>query len=149
MNKFIFLITLLFSLQFTAYAESTTEEKSQQTLRKITVDVAIEQTLMPKDAKDWILYIYASQPDARVPLALAKTTLDKLPMTTTLNESMYLLPHLTLKQAEDIVIIAKATKSDNPHRKSKEDMIGYSQSVSFASGSHQTTQVTINNQDGQ
>jgi len=40
---------------------------------------------------------------------------------------MYLLPHSTLQQAENVDIIAKANKSKNPHQKSSDDIIGYSQ----------------------
>jgi len=148
MKTLIALLSLCFSATIFAHADTEKAAEKKQTLREVSVDVSINSELMPENPKEWILYIYASQPGARLPLALAKTTLDKLPMKTTLNESMYLLPHLTLKQAEDIVIIAKATKSDNPHRKSKEDMIGTSQGVSFASGPHQSTNVVIDNQDG-
>jgi len=115
--------------------------------RKINVDVSVAAELMPDDAEQWILYVYAARPDTRLPLSNYKGKLSELPKQVTLTESMYLLPHLTLKQAEEVVVIAKATKSKNPHQKSAEDLIGYSAKLSFASGAAQTARVEIKGAD--
>ncbi|NMP32502.1 hypothetical protein HII17_13110 [Thalassotalea sp. M1531] len=122
-------------------------EESNADYRAVKVAVDIDKSLLPSDAENWILYVYASKPGARLPLANFKGKLSQLPLNVTLNESMYLLPHLTLKQAEDIVIIAKTTKSDNPHQKSSEDLIGYSNGLSFKDNAKLSTSVTIDQRD--
>ena len=122
-------------------------EATETPMRKIDVDVSIAADLMPDDAELWTLYVYAARPDTRLPLSNFKGKLNDLPKHITLTQSMYLLPHLTLKQADEVVIVAKATKSKNPHQKSAEDLIGYSSKVSFALGAAQTARVEIKSAD--
>lgn len=147
----LWVLISLFALTSTPNYAQEKEKKQQQVnaqeFREISVSIDIDKSLIPKNAEQWTLYIYATKIGERLPLALAKTKLNKLPMTTIINESMYLLPHLTLKQTEEVVIVAKATKSDNPHQKSADDIIGYSAKVSFASGNKQKAVVTINKRD--
>lgn len=116
-------------------------------MRKISVKVELDKTLVPDNSHEWILYVYATKPGARLPLANYKGKLSELPSEIVLLESMYLLPHLTLKQAEQVVIVAKATKSKNPHQKSAEDLIGYSQPITFTSGAHQHVSMAIDQHD--
>lgn len=123
------------------------EQTSDKPDRKITVQVNIAPELMPNDADDWVLYVYASKPGARLPLANFKGKLSQLPSKIELHQSMYLLPHLTLQQAENVVIVAKATKSKNPHQKSPDDIIGYSTPVNFESGPHQSVTMIIDQHD--
>ena len=138
----ILLATLLLQTPVTAQ-----EQKAEKSSRSITVQVGIHKDLVPSDAEDWVLYVYASKPDARLPLANLKGKLSQLPSEVVLHQSMYLLPHLTLQQAESVVIVAKATKSKNPHQKSADDIIGYSMPVNFDSGPHQAINMTINQHD--
>jgi len=138
----IYLIVAFFWQVNTAFANDESAPA-----RKINVDVSVAAELMPEDAEQWILYVYAARPDTRLPLSNFKGKLSELPKQVTLTESMYLLPHLTLKQAEEVVVIAKATKSKNPHQKSPEDLIGYSAKLSFASGAAQTARVEIKGAD--
>ncbi len=60
---------------------------------------------------------------------------------------MFLLPELTLKQTEKVIIIAKATKSKNPHDKSNSDIIGTSEELSFNHTNQLSTKVSINKFD--
>tara|TARA_R110002167_G_scaffold3583_4_gene17376 strand:+ start:16533 stop:17000 length:468 start_codon:yes stop_codon:yes gene_type:complete len=138
----ILLATLL--LQMPVKAQ---EQVSDKLSRSVTVQVDVKQSLMPNDAEQWVLYVYASKPGERLPLANFKGKLSQLPSEIILHQSMYLLPHLTLQQAENVVIIAKATKSKNPHQKSADDIIGYSVPVSFTSSPHQTISVSIDQHD--
>jgi|VirMetMinimDraft_7_1064189.scaffolds.fasta_scaffold00817_7 hypothetical protein len=147
MRKFLFLSSILLvtlSLQTQLKAQELISEKPS---RSITVQVDIKQGLMPNDAEDWVLYVYASKPGERLPLANFKGKLSQLPSEIILHQSMYLLPHLTLQQAESVVIVAKATKSKNPHQKSSEDIIGYSSPVNFNSGPHQAMNMSIDQHD--
>lgn len=145
MKNFLRLCSLLCSvlvLQSSVHAEDVNEKA-----RKITVQVSVQADLLPNDAEQWVLYVYASKPGERLPLANFKGKLSELPNEITLHQSMYLLPHLTLDQAEQVVIVAKATKSKNPHQKSADDIIGYSLPVSFASGQHQAISMSIDQHD--
>ena len=146
MRKFLFLSSILLvtlSLQTQLKAQELISEKPS---RSITVQVDIKQGLMPNE-EDWVLYVYASKPGERLPLANFKGKLSQLPSEIILHQSMYLLPHLTLQQAESVVIVAKATKSKNPHQKSSEDIIGYSSPVNFNSGPHQAMNMSIDQHD--
>ena len=127
-----------------AQAQEQVVEKPDRT---ITVQVNIKPELMPDDAQEWVLYVYAAKPGERLPLANFKGKLSQLPSEIVLHQSMYLLPHLTLQQAQKVVIVAKATKSKNPHQKSADDIIGYSRIVNFNSGAHQSVSMTIEQHD--
>jgi hypothetical protein len=123
------------------------EQAADENARKITVQVDVQADLRPNDAEEWVLYVYASKPGARLPLANFKGKLSQLPSEIVLHQSMYLLPNLTLQHAENVVIVAKATKSKNPHQKSPDDIIGYSTSVNFESGPHQSVTLSIDQHD--
>ncbi|SEL88457.1 hypothetical protein SAMN05216262_12912 [Colwellia chukchiensis] len=120
---------------------------TKQASRSIHVQLDIASDLMPEDADDWVLYVYATKPGTRLPLANFKGKLSQLPSEIALHQSMYLLPHLTLQQAERVVVVAKATKSKNPHQKSADDLIGYSASVDFQSGPAQSVTMIIDQHD--
>jgi hypothetical protein len=131
-------------MQASAHAQEQVVDENE---RKITVQVSVQADLRPNDAEEWVLYVYASKPGERLPLANFKGKLSQLPSEIVLHQSMYLLPHLTLQQAESVVIVAKATKSKNPHQKSADDIIGYSVPVNFKSGSHQAISMSIDQHD--
>lgn len=145
LSNFLLLTSLL--TLFGQSAAMAQEQVAEQASRKIIVKVDIQEDLIPSDAEQWVLYVYASKPGARLPLANFKGKLSQLPSEIVLHQSMYLLPHLTLQQAEHVVIIAKATKSKNPHQKSSADIIGYSSAVSFSSGPEQNVSMTIDQHD--
>lgn len=147
MKKFLFLCSVLLSTLLMQSSAQSQEQTADKPDRKITVQVNIAPELMPNDADDWVLYVYASKPGARLPLANFKGKLSQLPSEIVLHQSMYLLPHLTLQQAENVVIVAKATKSKNPHQKSPDDIIGYSTPVNFQSGPHQSVTMSIDQHD--
>ena len=143
MKKLLTLCCLLLPL----FAFAAQADESQKDRRTIAVQVKMAPNLAPSDADKWTLYVYAAKPNTRLPLSNFKGKLSQLPAEVLLDESMYLLPHLTLKQAEEVVVIAKATKSKNPHQKSAEDLIGYSAKLSFTSGAAQTARVEIKGAD--
>jgi len=147
LKKIITLSLLVVSFFGFAQQEASNQKETAEQQRHVNVQVDIDKSLLPANAENWILYVYASKPGARLPLANYKTKLSELPFDIKLTESMYLLPHLTLRQADNIVIIAKATQSDNPHQKSSEDLIGYSAHLSFKDTPHLKTSVTIDQRD--
>lgn len=142
MNKyFVWLMTCLLCVFSLASSADSTP------MRKVVVDVKVAKNLLPADAELWTLYVYAAKPNTRLPLSNYKGKLSELPKTITLTESMYLLPHLTLKQAEEVVVIAKATKSKNPHEKSNKDLIAFSLPLSFDAGNEIKTSIEIVERD--
>ncbi|WDE09170.1 hypothetical protein SG34_030875 [Thalassomonas viridans] len=126
---------------------SAQADEAKKGHRTIAVQVKMAQNLTPVDAELWTLYVYAAKPNTRLPLANFKGKLSQLPTEVLLDESMYLLPHLTLKHTEEVVIVAKASKSKNPHQKSNEDLIGYSGPLSFSSGDKLATSIVIDRHD--
>jgi len=106
--------------------------------KTIEVQVNIDESLVPDNAGNWPLYVYAARPNTRMPLSSFKGKFSDLPIKITLDETMYLLPELTLKDAEEVVVVAKVSKSLDPHKKSPEDLIGFSEVLSFkGTNSHQ------------
>ncbi|MGB1261833.1 MAG: c-type cytochrome biogenesis protein CcmI/CycH [Cognaticolwellia sp.] len=144
LSLFASVILLTFWLSPIAQAQEQVAEKAN---RIITVQVNIKPELMPNDAQEWVLYVYAAKPGERLPLANFKGKLSQLPSEIVLHQSMYLLPNLTLQQAQNVVIVAKATKSKNPHKKSADDIIGYSTQVNFDNGAHQSVSMIIDQHD--
>ena len=147
MKQFLMFCSFLLSTLLIQTSTQAQEQAADENARKITVQVDVQADLRPNDAEEWVLYVYASKPGERLPLANFKGRLSQLPSEIVLHQSMYLLPHLTLKQAESVVIVAKATKSKNPHQKSADDIIGYSVPVNFKSGPHQAISMSIDQHD--
>lgn len=145
-NYLVISLIVICNLVFGQWAHAD-EKVNKASDRKITVQVGIDQKLASKSSGEWTLYVYASKPGARLPLANYKGKLSEIPAEIVLYQSMYLLPHLTLNEAEQVVVVAKATQSKNPHQKSNEDIIGYSSFVTFDSGPHQQAKVTIDQHD--
>lgn len=138
---------LLFLLNSLSYAADTTTSTELKTNKSITVNVTIDENLAPENASEWTLYVYAARPNTRIPLSSYKTTLDKLPLEITLDESMFLLPAHTMKGVSEVVVVAKASKGEYTHKRNTEDLIGYSKTVSFASSPKQSINVEINEND--
>ncbi|WDE00762.1 hypothetical protein [Thalassomonas actiniarum] len=148
MKKLLAVACLLLPfLAFSGQQGKSDQAWAEKGSRAITVQVNIAQHLLPEDADNWTLYVYAAQPNTRLPLANFKGKLSQLPGEVILDESMYLLPHLTLRQAEEVVIVAKASKSKNPHKKSAEDVIGYSGALNFSLADKLEASVTIDQND--
>ncbi|WP_196138349.1 hypothetical protein [Aliikangiella sp. G2MR2-5] len=115
--------------------------------KTIKVSVSIKQNLLPEKSDGWPLYIYAARPNTRLPLSSYKGKVSDLPISITLDESMYLLPELTLKDAKQVVVVAKISKSTDPHKKSEQDLIGFSRIVSFDQGLNQQVSLVIDQTD--
>lgn|GEM_PF-1213997 len=115
--------------------------------KKIFVSVSVDPAILPDNSADWPLYVYAAKPNTRLPLSSFKAKLGDLPLEVTLDESMYLLPHLTLKDADQVVIVAKASKSQDPHKKSPEDLIEISPVVNFEKSAHLSLILQIKHTD--
>ena len=72
MKTLIALLSLCFSATIFAHADTEKAAEQKQTLREVSVDVSINSELMPENPKEWILYIYASQPGARTAISIGE-----------------------------------------------------------------------------
>lgn len=117
--------------------------------KSIEVNVDVSKSLIPENAENWPLYVYAARPNTRMPLSSFKGKFSDLPLKIALNESMYLLPELTLKDAEEVIVVAKVSKSLDPHKKSTEDLIGFSGILSFKDSKTHKIVLTIDQNDQQ
>ena len=94
MKKLFLLLSSVFLMLSTSLVHA---DSAQDSARKVIVDVQIDKAIMPADAENWTLYVYAAKPTTRLPLANYKGKLSELPKKITLTESMYLLPEQTLR----------------------------------------------------
>ena len=136
---------LLVGMAFMLSAFITLADSSSP--KSIEVEVSVDASLLPINAEQWPLYVYAARPNTRLPLSSFKGKLSDLPLTVTLDESMFLLPELTLKDAEEVVVVAKASKNKDPHKKSPQDLIVFSDIVSFSDDNALTVKLEINQRD--
>lgn len=93
-----------------------TDENSNGVSVNISISAALRNTLDPQS----VVYIFAravptnnAQPSGP-PLAVVKKKVADLPTTLTLDDSMAMMPQLSLSSAEQVVIVARISKSGNP-----------------------------------
>ena len=78
---------------------------------QVSVDPSIEDNLDPTDT----LFVLARAINGpRAPLAAVKLTVNDLPLSIELNDSMSMLPNLKLSDYQDIEVIARVSKSGQP-----------------------------------
>ncbi len=133
-------IGALLGFPFLAYTLSSSE-------KIITVSVSVDKSLAQSAEPNWPLYVYAARPNTRLPLSTFKGKFSDLPLTLTLDETMYLLPELTLKDATEVVVVAKVSKNLDPHKKTNNDLIGFSSVLSFSNGNQQAIDLKIDQKD--
>lgn len=114
-----------------------------QTEREVTVDVALAEALKAKVKPNWVVYVYATVPGARLPLASQHILAADLPRTVILTERMNLLPGLTLAGANEIELVAKVSESGQPHKVGPNDLRGRSEVVYFGGKSQVAAKVLI------
>jgi len=96
---------------------------------RITVHVSLSKKLEEKVTKSDPLFIYArAQNGPKMPLALVKMTAGDLPATVILDDSISMIPSMTLSNAEQVEIIARISKSGQAIMQSG-DMYGSVQSI--------------------
>lgn len=80
----------------------------------LTVVVDISPELKAKIGPGDTLFVFARAPSGpKMPLAISKTTADKLPYTVTLTDGMGMMPTMTLSSVEQVVVGARISKSGN------------------------------------
>ncbi|TQV88741.1 c-type cytochrome biogenesis protein CcmI/CycH [Aliikangiella coralliicola] len=143
----VFKIIFLSILVFSALNLPVNAQEKESNSKSLEITVSVKKELMTKSKKDWSLYVYAARPNTRLPLSSFKAKLGDLPMKITLDESMYLLPDLTLKNAQEVIVIAKASESSDPHHKSPNNLIGKSKVLSFSDSQNLSLSIVIDRKD--
>lgn len=80
----------------------------------ITVKVSLAPKLKDKLAASDVLFVFAKAANGPpMPLAIQRTTADKLPVTVTLTDGMGMMPTMKLSQFPQVIIGARISKSGN------------------------------------
>jgi cytochrome c-type biogenesis protein CcmH len=108
----------------------------------VRLDPALKSLVNPGDT----VFVLARAADARgagMPLAVARTTVDKLPYTFTLDDSMAMTPNSKLSGQSSVVVTARISRSGNAGRQ-KGDIEGSSAPVKpGATGVHVVLSKTV------
>ena len=95
MKQFIMLCGFLLSTLLVQSSVQSQEQVGNENARTVTVQVDVQAKLRPNDADEWVLYVYASKPGERLPLANFKGKLSQLPSEIILHQSSVL--HVVLE----------------------------------------------------
>lgn len=80
--------------------------------RSIRVSVDLDPALASGVAPEDILFVYARAAQGpRMPLAITRVTASELPLTVTLDESMAMMPNLTLATFDQVTVEARISKT--------------------------------------
>lgn len=109
--------------------DSTNSEQTDNSKSKITVNVTLSDELHKNFENSDTLFIYARAMNGpKMPLALVKMTAEDLPTTVTLDDSVSMMPSMTLSSMEQVEVIARISKSGQAVMQSG-DIFGSIQSV--------------------
>ena len=88
------------------------EKPSEKSSASITVNVSLADNVAEKIVNSDTLFIYARAMNGpKMPLALVKMTAGDLPTTVTLDDSVSMVPSMTLSSMEQVEVIARISKS--------------------------------------
>ncbi|MBU3007342.1 c-type cytochrome biogenesis protein CcmI [Cobetia amphilecti] len=102
--------------QSTAAAQDSKEGAARLTL-KVSLDPALEAQLaaLPVSAEAATLFIVARDGEGKLPpLAVVRTTADKLPLTLTLSDDNAMAPMARLSMVERVTLVARISASGQP-----------------------------------
>lgn len=125
LNRFIFvlLLTAISSVLLVSlsYANSG---------RVIQVNLSVQEGVT--FSQDWPVFVYVSAPGSKLPLSSTRVKLSELPATVVLTEAMYVLPGMTMKGHQELVVTAKVSSSSDVHEKGPEDSYSLSPVLQFS-----------------
>ena len=106
------------------------KNRLQQTQQALSFNVTLAEGFKDKMVGSDTLFVYArAQNGPKMPLALVKMTARDLPATVTLDDSVSMLPNMTLSSMQQVEVIARISKSGQAIMQSG-DMYGSIQPVS-------------------
>ena len=110
--------------------DTSPPKPTPKNVASITVSVSLRDGFHNKFENSDTLFIYArAQSGPRMPLALVKMTAGDLPTTVTLDDSVSMMPGMTLSSMDQVEVIARISKSGQAIMQSG-DIFGSVQSVS-------------------
>ena len=113
-----------------AEATESSSESSDNNKAKVVVNVSLSDELLKNTVNSDTLFIYARAMNGpKMPLALVKMTAGDLPTTVTLDDSVSMMPSMTLSSMDQVEIIARISKSGQAVMQTG-DKFGSVQSVS-------------------
>ena len=122
-------------------AASPVPEPSSSPGKSIHVSVDLDPELASAVAPGDTLFVYARATEGpRMPLAIARVTASDLPLTVTLDESMAMMPNMTLATFEQVTVEARISKTGSAMPQSG-DIRGTRTPVS--PGSDETVEILI------
>ncbi|UTV88418.1 c-type cytochrome biogenesis protein CcmI [Cobetia amphilecti] len=98
-------------------ADQDSKEGAARLTLKVSLDPALEAQLaaLPVSAEAATLYIVARDGEGKLPpLAVVRTTADKLPLTLTLSDDNAMAPMARLSMAERVTLVARISASGQP-----------------------------------
>ncbi len=83
---------------------------TERLMGRVTVDPALASQVSPQDT----VFIYAHAAEGpRMPLAIVRTTVDKLPYDFVLDDSLAMNPQMKLSQVKSVIVRARISKTGN------------------------------------
>ena len=96
----------------TSTNEKSPSQQDKRSAARIIVNVSLSEKLEKKIVNSDTLFIYARAHNGpKMPLALVKMTAGDLPTTVTLDDSVSMMPTMTLSSMEQVEVIARISKS--------------------------------------
>lgn len=109
--------------------------------RVIHVKLSLEDGA--KFSQDWPVFVYASAPGSKLPLSSTQLKLSELPTTVVLTETMYVLPALTMKGHNALVVTAKVSSNEDVHKTGPEDSYSQSPVLQFDGPSRRAVELIV------
>ncbi len=94
-------------------------------------------------SQDWPVFVYASVPGSKLPLSSDRILLSELPTSVTLTEAMYVLPTMTMKDHNTLVVTAKVSSSADVHKPGPEDSYSLSPELTFTGPDRRVVELTV------
>lgn len=98
-------------------------------------------------SQDWPVYVYASAPGSKLPLSSTRLKLSELPTTVVLTEAMYVLPALTMKDHQTLIVTAKVSSNVDVHKIGPEDSYSLSPVLQFDGPSRRAVELVVKASD--
>ncbi len=119
-----------------------TDVQGNDVKRSIAVTVSLAAELQDKVDADTTLFVFARASEGPpMPLAVHKTLAKEIPLTVTLDDSMAMMPEMSLSRFPKVIIGARLSSNGQPQGQAG-DYEGYSEVIETASTS--TVEVVIN-----
>lgn len=136
LNRIIFMVLLIAISSMLAVTVTHADSG-----RVIHVKLKLEEGA--QFSRDWPVYVYASTPGSKLPLSSARVQLSELPTTVELTEAMYVLPGMTMKGHNKLVVTAKVSSGVDVHKKGPEDSYSLSPELVFSGPDRQAVELIV------